>query len=253
MDSLGGRLKKLAMEPPFRLFVRAFLKRLPVSTSTLALWDLRTPRARSGRRSLTPNPKRNLSSALIFLLALTSVASADGDIPIGVFKGRQYYGWGVDGAAFRPGPVGGDMLPQLEIENAPDGAAVASSEVDGDGPTGTLTSPEFTIRTKVHRLHGRRRPLRAAHLRRSARRRQGRPQRHRLAERPADAGLLGRRGPGRPDRQDPARGPRQRPLGAHQRRPHLADRCARSPPARRSRSMGSCCGRNSISPPDSGP
>ena len=35
-----GWLKRLAMEPPFRLFVRALLKHLPVAVSTRALWDL---------------------------------------------------------------------------------------------------------------------------------------------------------------------------------------------------------------------
>jgi hypothetical protein len=40
MNALAGRLKRLAMEPPFRLFVRALLKRLPVSTATRALWDI---------------------------------------------------------------------------------------------------------------------------------------------------------------------------------------------------------------------
>lgn len=42
MDILNGRLKKLAMEPPFRLLVRAVLKRAPasISVATRALWDL---------------------------------------------------------------------------------------------------------------------------------------------------------------------------------------------------------------------
>ena len=40
MESLAGPLKKLAMEPPFRLFLRALLKRLPVRASTRALWDI---------------------------------------------------------------------------------------------------------------------------------------------------------------------------------------------------------------------
>jgi hypothetical protein len=34
------RLKKLAMEPPFRLFAQYLLKRLPVSVPTRALWDI---------------------------------------------------------------------------------------------------------------------------------------------------------------------------------------------------------------------
>jgi hypothetical protein len=40
MDRLAGPLKRLAKESPFRLFVRAALKRLPVSASTRALWDI---------------------------------------------------------------------------------------------------------------------------------------------------------------------------------------------------------------------
>ena len=35
-----GWLKRLAMEPPFRLFVRALLKHVPVSVSTRAFWDI---------------------------------------------------------------------------------------------------------------------------------------------------------------------------------------------------------------------
>ena len=35
-----GWFKRLAMEPPFRLFVRQFLKRCPVSVSVRAPWDL---------------------------------------------------------------------------------------------------------------------------------------------------------------------------------------------------------------------
>jgi hypothetical protein len=35
-----GWLKRLAMEPPIRLFVRAVLKRLPLPASTRALWDI---------------------------------------------------------------------------------------------------------------------------------------------------------------------------------------------------------------------
>jgi hypothetical protein len=40
VNTLPGWLKRLAMEPPFRLFVRTFLKGLPVSASNRALWDL---------------------------------------------------------------------------------------------------------------------------------------------------------------------------------------------------------------------
>ena len=40
MDLLRGPLKRLEMEPPFRLFVRAILKRFPVRASTRAWWDI---------------------------------------------------------------------------------------------------------------------------------------------------------------------------------------------------------------------
>ncbi len=40
MERLAGPLKRLAMESPFRLFVRAVLKGLPVSATTRALWDI---------------------------------------------------------------------------------------------------------------------------------------------------------------------------------------------------------------------
>jgi fructan beta-fructosidase len=104
----------------------------------------------AARLWLTPLTSRRLQkwvNAFISLLVFTSISSAQ-DIPIGVFRGTQYDGWHPDGIAFRPGPVSGDLLRTLEIENAPVGAKVASSEVDGDGPTGTLTSPEFTIERK---------------------------------------------------------------------------------------------------------
>jgi hypothetical protein len=40
MRSLTGPLKRLAMEPPVRLFVRALLKGLPIRAATRALWDI---------------------------------------------------------------------------------------------------------------------------------------------------------------------------------------------------------------------
>src|SRR5690606_9164939 len=48
------------------------------------------------------------------------------------------------GTAFQKGPATGDLLAKLEIANAT-GPGVASSEIEGDEPRGTLTSPAFTI------------------------------------------------------------------------------------------------------------
>lgn len=81
-----------------------------------------------------------------WLLAVAPlIAGAADDLPIGHFGGNSYGDWTAEGEAFKRGPASGEMLGKLEIENAPPGAAVASSEVDGDGPRGRLTSPEFTI------------------------------------------------------------------------------------------------------------
>jgi len=76
-------------------------------------------------------------------VSLLQVYGAD-DMPISRFDGRSYGDWKATGTAFQKGPASGDMLAKLEIENAL-GPAVASSEMEGDGPTGTLTSPAFRI------------------------------------------------------------------------------------------------------------
>ncbi len=69
------------------------------------------------------------------------------DLVIGSFAGPNYGDWKATGTAFTPGPASGVLLAKLEIENSPD-PAVASSEIEGDRPTGTLTSPEFKIARK---------------------------------------------------------------------------------------------------------
>jgi fructan beta-fructosidase len=52
--------------------------------------------------------------------------------------------WRATGRAFGRGPARDGQLTRLEIENAR-GRGVASSELEGDGPQGTLTSPPFMI------------------------------------------------------------------------------------------------------------
>ena len=69
------------------------------------------------------------------------------DLAIGQFGGTNYGDWKATGTAFNSGPASGDLLPKLEIENARDNL-VASSEIEGDTPTGTLTSPQFEIARK---------------------------------------------------------------------------------------------------------
>ncbi|WP_367874735.1 GH32 C-terminal domain-containing protein [Luteolibacter sp. Populi] len=79
-----------------------------------------------------------------FILAGSLGLATAADVPLGDFKGHSYGNWKKTGKAFDPGPASGDLLKRLEIENSA-GDGVASSEVEGDGPAGTLTSPEFKI------------------------------------------------------------------------------------------------------------
>jgi fructan beta-fructosidase len=83
------------------------------------------------------------------LLALTALpgflvnCSAE-DLAIGRFGGTNYGDWQITGTAFNAGPASDALLARLGIENYRDDQ-VASSEIEGDAPEGTLTSPEFKI------------------------------------------------------------------------------------------------------------
>jgi fructan beta-fructosidase len=90
--------------------------------------------------------------ATLHLLCVAAIlglmpACLGADLIIGDFREASFGDWVTTGTAFGSGPASGSLLPKLEIENAPDGAA-ASSEIEGDTPTGTLTSPTFKIQRK---------------------------------------------------------------------------------------------------------
>jgi fructan beta-fructosidase len=90
--------------------------------------------------------------ATLHLLCVAAIlglmpACLGADLIIGDFRDASFGDWVTTGTAFGSGPASGSLLPKLEIENAPDGAA-ASSEIEGDTPTGTLTSPTFKIQRK---------------------------------------------------------------------------------------------------------
>ena len=76
---------------------------------------------------------------------LCQLNSRADDLAIGHFGRTNYGDWRSTGTAFASGPASGALLSKLEIENARE-QPVASSEIDGDAPTGTLTSPEFRIK-----------------------------------------------------------------------------------------------------------
>mgnify|MGYP001056582960 CR=1 FL=1 len=86
------------------------------------------------------------------LLGLAIVAANDEpaiapDLVIGEFEGAGFAPWTAEGDAFARGPARGAKAAELEIRGGR-GDGVASSEQDGDGPTGALTSPPFTIQRR---------------------------------------------------------------------------------------------------------
>ena len=87
------------------------------------------------------------SFLLAMILSIAALTCLADEIAIGRFGADGYRDWKATGTAFQKGPASGELLPKLEIENA-DGLTVASSEIEGDGPMGTLASPEFNITKK---------------------------------------------------------------------------------------------------------
>ncbi|MBS1727101.1 MAG: glycoside hydrolase family 32 protein [Armatimonadetes bacterium] len=81
---------------------------------------------------------------MIAWIGLLAIAAPD--LPL--FQAKTYAGWEVTGTAFRLGSVIDPGLKRrLEIQNSGD-EPVISSEIEDDGPIGTLTSPEFVIQRR---------------------------------------------------------------------------------------------------------
>lgn len=66
------------------------------------------------------------------------------DISLQSYSAQSYQPWVATGDAFRKGPATKNLLRHLEIENSITDR-VLSSELEDDGPIGTLTSPEFSV------------------------------------------------------------------------------------------------------------
>ena len=81
---------------------------------------------------------------LFSLLTLTMTAGAADDILIADFEGTNYGDWKVEGTAFGKGPAKGTLGGQMEVTGF-QGKGLVNTFLGGDGPTGKLTSPEFTI------------------------------------------------------------------------------------------------------------
>jgi fructan beta-fructosidase len=89
------------------------------------------------------NPFLRLGLNGMLALSATTLAAST-DLLIADYEANNYGAWKATGTAFRKGPASGDLITKLEIENA-HGSGVASSEIEGDAPTGSLTSPGFKI------------------------------------------------------------------------------------------------------------
>ncbi|MCX6996697.1 MAG: glycoside hydrolase family 32 protein [Kiritimatiellaeota bacterium] len=90
---------------------------------------------------------RLFASGLAFALcavAITSPASASDDILINDFEAADYGGWKTAGKAFGTAPAKGTLGGQMEVTGF-QGQGLVNTFLGGDGPTGSLTSPEFTI------------------------------------------------------------------------------------------------------------
>lgn len=66
------------------------------------------------------------------------------DIVIADFEGETYDPWTLTGEAFGPGPARGTLPNQMPVEGFR-GRGLVNSYFHGDGTTGSLTSPPFTI------------------------------------------------------------------------------------------------------------
>ena len=84
----------------------------------------------------------------LLALALTGRCFAQrSEIVIADFDSPTYKDWKATGDAFSHGPADATLAAKLELENF-QGKGVATTKIDGDKPTGTLTSPPFTIQRR---------------------------------------------------------------------------------------------------------
>ena len=88
---------------------------------------------------------RPFMSTLPIILALATLVAthsrAAEDLAIADFEGQDYGPWITTGEAFGPGPAHGTLPGQMPVEGF-EGKGLANSFYQGDGTTGTLTSPE---------------------------------------------------------------------------------------------------------------
>jgi fructan beta-fructosidase len=90
------------------------------------------------------DPLRECLVAAVLSWSASLLGAGSAEVSISDFEGKDYGAWKATGTAFQKGPASGELLSRLEIENA-SGTGVASSEIEGDRPQGSLTSPPFKV------------------------------------------------------------------------------------------------------------
>jgi len=83
-------------------------------------------------------------SLAVFACVMPSRANAGEDILIADFEAADYGLWKTEGAAFGTAPAKGAFSGQMEVSGF-QGKGLVNTFLGGDGATGTLTSPVFTI------------------------------------------------------------------------------------------------------------
>jgi len=93
--------------------------------------------------------KSRLLALILCLAAAVPAPAAEPDILLADFEWETWEasGWSVTGKAFGPGPARGTLPNQMKVSGY-NGQRLVNSYHGGDEPTGTLTSPRFTIRRK---------------------------------------------------------------------------------------------------------
>ncbi len=85
--------------------------------------------------------------ALLFLGTTALLAQTGPDLIIAEFESPNYGDWRTTGEAFGPGPARGTLPGQMVVSGFK-GERLVNSFYNGDGTTGTLTSPPFKIERK---------------------------------------------------------------------------------------------------------
>jgi len=101
---------------------------------------------------MTPNapesvrlrPAHLLLASLATAAALAAPATTRPDILVADFEADDYASWTAEGDAFGPGPARGTLANQQHVHGFLGGGLI-NTYYRGDGTTGTLTSPEFTV------------------------------------------------------------------------------------------------------------